>query len=88
MAYGPVSIGGYMALSPATKEDIGGVKIGDGVNVSEDGTISIDSIGNYAGSSTPGGTANSVNNFTFKVQTSDPGTGSALESGTILFIYS
>lgn len=85
MAYGPVSIGGYMALSPATKEDIGGVKIGDGVNVSEDGTISID---NYAGSSTPGGTANSVNNFTFKVQTSDPGTGSALESGTILFIYS
>lgn len=90
MAYGPVSIGGYMALSPATKEDIGGVKIGDGVNVSEDGTISIDidSIGNYAGSSTPGGTANSVNNFTFKAQTSDPGAGSALETGTILFVYS
>lgn len=42
MAYGPTSIGGYMALSPATKEDIGGVKIGDGINVAEDGTISID----------------------------------------------
>lgn len=41
MAYGPTSIGGYMALSPATKEDIGGVKIGDGINVAEDGTISI-----------------------------------------------
>lgn len=42
MAYGPVSIGGYMALPPATKEDIGGVKIGNGINVAEDGTISID----------------------------------------------
>ena len=42
MAYGPTSIGGYMALSPATKEDIGGVKIGNGINVAEDGTISID----------------------------------------------
>lgn len=41
MAYGPTSIGGYMALSPATKEDIGGVKIGNGINVAEDGTISI-----------------------------------------------
>lgn len=41
MAYGPTSIGGYMALSPATKEDIGGVKIGAGINVAEDGTISI-----------------------------------------------
>ena len=42
MAYGPTSIGGYMALPPATKEDIGGVKIGNGINVAEDGTISID----------------------------------------------
>ena len=40
MAYGPTSIGGYMALSPATKEDIGGVKIGAGIDVAEDGTIS------------------------------------------------
>lgn len=44
MAYGPTSIGGYMALSPATKEDIGGVKIGNGINVAEDGTISIDTV--------------------------------------------
>ena len=42
MAYGPTSIGGYMALSPATKDDIGGVKIGNGINIAEDGTISID----------------------------------------------
>lgn len=42
MAYGPTSIGGYMALFPATKEDIGGVKIGNGINIAEDGTISID----------------------------------------------
>lgn len=41
MAYGPTSIGGYMAISPATKEDIGGVKIGAGIDVVEDGTISI-----------------------------------------------
>ena len=112
MAYGPTSIGGYMALSPATKEDIGGVKIGAGVNVTDDGTISIPkasttvpgvvkigsnidvkadgeiSIRNYAGSSSSGGTANSVNNFKFKAQTSDPGAESALETGTVLFVYS
>lgn len=40
MAYGPVSIGGYMALSPATKEDIGGVKVGDGLSVTDDGRLS------------------------------------------------
>ena len=43
MAYGPTSIGGYMALSPATKEDIGGVKIGTGINVTDDGTINVGS---------------------------------------------
>lgn len=69
MAYGPTSIGGYMALSPATKEDIGGVKIGKGINVESDGTIN-------------------VNNFKFKAQTSDPGAGSPLETGTVLFVYS
>ena len=58
MAYGPTSIGGYMALSPATKEDIGGVKIGKGINVESDGTINVESIDN-------------VNNFKFKAQTSD-----------------
>lgn len=75
MAYGPTSIGGYMALSPATKEDIGGVKIGKGINVESDGTINVESIDN-------------VNNFKFKAQTSDPGAGSPLETGTILFVYS
>lgn len=114
MAYGPVSIGGYMTLSPATKEDIGGVKIGTGVNVTDDGTINVEvptastattgavkigrninieadgeiSIRDYAGSSSAGGTANSVNGFTFKAQTSDPGAGSSLATGTILFVYS
>lgn len=75
MAYGPTSIGGYMALSPATKEDIGGVKIGTGINVTDDGTINVESIDN-------------VNNFKFKAQTSDPGAGSPLETGTVLFVYS
>lgn len=71
MAYGPTSIGGYMALSPATKENIGGVKIGKGINVESDGTINVESI----------------NNFKFKAQTSDPGAGSPLETGTVLFVY-
>lgn len=75
MAYGPTSIGGYMALSPATKEDIGGVKIGKGINVESDGTINVESIDN-------------VNNFKFKAQTSNPGAGSPLETGTVLFVYS
>lgn len=75
MAYGPTSIGGYMALSPATKENIGGVKIGNGINVESDGTINVESIDN-------------VNNFKFKAQTSDPGAGSPLETGTVLFVYS
>ena len=75
MAYGPTSIGGYMALSPATKDDIGGVKIGKGINVESDGTINVESIDN-------------VNNFKFKAQTSDPGAGSPLETGTVLFVYS
>ena len=85
MAYGPTSIGGYMALSLATKEDIGGVKIGSNIDVKADGEISIR---NYAGSSSSGGTANSVNNFKFKAQTSDPGAESSLETGTVLFVYS
>lgn len=75
MAYGPTSIGGYMALSPATKENIGGVKIGKGINVESDGTINVEPIDN-------------VNNFKFKAQTSDPGAGSPLETGTVLFVYS
>ena len=42
---------------------------------------------NYAGSSSAGGTANSVNGFTFGVQTSDPGAGSSLTTNKFLFVY-
>lgn len=43
MAFGPVSIGGSSyVLPPATKDFLGGVKIGDGILVSEDGTIKSD----------------------------------------------
>ena len=41
----------------------------------------------YAGSSTIGGSADSVNSFTFAAQTSDPGAGSSLTTNQILFIY-
>ena len=63
----------------------GAVKIGRNIDIDADGEISI---GNYAGSSSSGGTADSVNSFTFKAQTSDPGAGSSLATGTILFVYS
>ena len=42
---------------------------------------------NYAGSSSAGGTANSVNSFTFKVQTSDPGANSTLTTNQFLIVY-
>lgn len=42
---------------------------------------------NYAGSSSAGGTANSVNGFTFGVQTSDPGANSSLTTNKFLFVY-
>lgn len=42
---------------------------------------------NYAGSGSAGGTANSVNGFTFGVQTSDPGAGSSLTTNKFLFVY-
>lgn len=35
--------GGSATIPPATADSIGGVKIGDGVNVTEDGTISVQS---------------------------------------------
>lgn len=113
MAFGPVSIGGSSyVLPPATADTLGGVKIGTGIDVTDDGTINVPkatttvpgvvkigsnidvkadgeiSIRNYAGSSSSGGTANSVNNFKFKAQTSDPGAGSSLATGTVLFVYS
>lgn len=42
---------------------------------------------NYAGSSSAGGTANSVNGFKIVAQTSDPGAGSSLATNTILLVY-
>jgi hypothetical protein len=42
---------------------------------------------NYAGSGSAGGTANSVNGFTFGVQTSDPGANSSLATNKFLFVY-
>ena len=42
---------------------------------------------NYAGSSSAGGTANSVNGLTFAAQTADPGAGSALTTNKVLIVY-
>ena len=42
---------------------------------------------NYAVSSSAGGTAASVNGFTFGVQTSDPGANSSLTTNKFLFVY-
>lgn len=42
---------------------------------------------NYAGSSSAGGTATSVNGFTFGVQTSDPGANVSLTTNKFLFVY-
>lgn len=41
----------------------------------------------YAGSSSAGGTANSVNGFTFAAQTADPGAGSSLATNKVLIVY-
>ena len=42
---------------------------------------------NYAGSSSAGGTANSVNGLTFAAQTTDPGVGSSLATNKVLIVY-
>ena len=42
---------------------------------------------NYAGSSSAGGTANSVNGLTFTAQTTDPGAGSSLAINKVLIVY-
>ena len=41
----------------------------------------------YAGSSSAGGTANSVNGLTFTAQTTDPGAGSSLATNKVLIVY-
>lgn len=42
---------------------------------------------NYAGANFPGGTALSVNGFTIRAQTTDPGAGSYLTNGAVLLVY-
>lgn len=87
----------------ATADVTGVVQIGSNITVDSTGTISLRSLNvtnalgftpassihthNYAGSSSAGGTANSVNSFTFAAQTYDPGTYSSLETNKILFVY-
>lgn len=58
-------------LPAATASTLGGVKVGGGLTVTKDGTLSV----------------TSVNGFSIKAQTTDPGTGSALSAGTILLVY-
>lgn len=58
-------------LPAATASTLGGVKVGGGLSVTDDGTLRV----------------TSVNGFNIKAQTTDPGTGSALSTGTILLVY-
>lgn len=57
--------------TPATADQLGPVKVGAGLGVTGDGTLSV----------------TSVNGFTVKAQTTDPGVGSALDTGTVLLVY-
>lgn len=70
-ASGRLSGAAPYALPAATVSTLGGVKVGSGLKVYSDGTI----------------TVTSVNGFTVKAQTTDPGVGSALTTGTILLVY-
>ena len=58
-------------LPAATTTTLGGVKAGAGLGVTKDGTLSV----------------TSVNGFSIRAQTTDPGVGSALPTGTILLVY-
>lgn len=57
--------------TPATADQLGSVKVGAGLGVTNDGTLSV----------------TSVNGFSIKAQTTDPGVGSALNTGTVLLVY-
>lgn len=70
-ASGRLSGAAPYALPAATVSTLGGVKVGSGLKVYSDGTL----------------TVTSVNGFTVKAQTTDPGVGSALTTGTILLVY-
>lgn len=60
-----------ITLPVATATQLGGVKVGSGLSVTGDGTVTV---------------AN-LNGFTITAQTTDPGAGSALSTGTILLVY-
>lgn len=70
-ASGRLSGAAPYALPTATSTTLGGVKVGDGLSVYSDGTLNV----------------TSVNGFTIRAQTTDPGVGSALNTGTILLVY-
>ena len=57
--------------TPATADQLGSVKVGAGLGVTNDGTLSV----------------TSVNGFSIKAQTTDTGVGSALDTGTVLLVY-
>ena len=63
--------GAPYTLPAATETRLGGVKAGNGLSVTGDGTLSV----------------TSLNGYTIKAQTADPGAGSALATGTILLVY-
>lgn len=41
MAYGPVSIGGYASLAPASDTQLGGIKTSDNFSISPDGVLKL-----------------------------------------------
>ena len=85
MAFGPVSIGGNThTLPPATKESLGGVKVGDNLSISEDGTLSA----NAQEYSLPAATLNALGGIKIGSGTEDLTAGvSELEDGAIYLVY-
>lgn len=85
MAFGPVSIGGNTyTLPPATKESLGGVKVGDNLSISEDGTLSADAQ-QY---SLPAATLDTLGGVKLGSGTKDLTAGvSELEDGAIYLVY-
>ena len=63
--------GAPYTLPAATETRLGGVKVGGGLSVTKDGTLSVTSVGG----------------FSIRAQTTDPGVGGALPTGTVLLVY-
>ena len=85
MAFGPVSIGGNTyTLPPATKESLGGVKVGANLSISEDCTLSEDAQ-QY---SLPAATLDTLGGVKLGEGTQDLTAGvSELEEGVIYLVY-